>query len=97
MTDDQIAQLAKVSEGMTHVLEALKDIKSSMAELRRDFVSRSHHDNEISTIKGRIQVLEDAAKKSPFDTLTKFFSAVSVIVGGLAALYLVAQWISRHG
>ena len=97
MTDEQIQQLARVSEGMAHILRSLEDIKRSMQELRQEFVSRPHYDGEIAALKLRLQALEESAKKSPLDAITRIFAAVTVIVGGCTAIYLAAQWVVRHG
>ena len=104
MTENQVAQLARLDEGMTHILRAMQDLKTTIDNLRHDFVSRTHYEGEITALKLRIDTLADLLKtlqqksdKSPFDSLTRFFGGVSVVVTGLVALYVVAQWLVKHG
>tara|TARA_R110000823_G_C15932016_1_gene499577 strand:- start:2330 stop:2644 length:315 start_codon:yes stop_codon:yes gene_type:complete len=104
MTENQVAQLARLDEGMTHILRAIQDLKKTIDNLRQDFVSRTHYEGEITALNLRIDTLAKTleavqrdVKKSPFDALLRFFAGVSVVVTGLVALYVVAQWLVKHG
>jgi phage terminase large subunit-like protein len=88
---------------MAHILSAIQELKKTIDKLREDFVSRTHYEGEITALKLRIdtlsktvETLTQEVKKSPLESVTRFFSGVSVVLAGVIALYVVAQWVVKH-
>ena len=95
--DDQVSKVAALGQQVTHILEALTEIKAMIMAMRTEYVRKDHHDFKVSALEDRVAAIErqrederrNGGMLAWWVNVTKVFAGVAVIctvLGTVAAL-----------
>jgi hypothetical protein len=95
--EEHISKVAALGQQVSHILEALTEIKAMILAMRTEYVRKDHHDFKVSALEDRVAAIERQREEERrsggmlnwWVNVTKVFAGFAVIctvLGTVAAL-----------